>query len=91
MNKQFSINEKIDIKIHRSSEPNFDKACEVAYQHALGRFGCTDAGHLDNVKDSERSRSTVVVEFVGYRHYGGMGGQYCFYSFTAWVEQEKED
>ena len=31
------------------------------------------------------------IEFVSYKHYGGMVGQSMYYKFTAWVEQEKEE
>lgn len=89
---QYKIGEKIDITISRAGgEPNFDRACEQAYKQALMRFDCDDCGHLNNVKDSQRSMDTVVVEFKGYKHYGGMGGQSCCYTFQAWVTRNEDE
>ncbi len=83
---QYAAGEKVPIHISRQ-ESNFDRACEAAYKYALMRFHADDDGYLNNVKDSERSTDSVVVEFVSYRHTGGMGGQSFQYEFVAWVER----
>jgi len=87
---QYKIGERISIIVPRP-EPNFDRACDVAYRMALMRFGGDDCGHLNNVEDSERSTDSVEVEFKSYRHSGGMGGQAMVYTFEAWVERYEDE
>ena len=87
MKPQYSIGERIEVVVSRTTgEPNFDKACELAYRQSLSRFGCDDCGHLTNVEGSDRSKHSVIVEFKQYRHYGGMVGQTCEYVFESWVD-----
>lgn len=85
---QYEVGEKIDIYVSRQ-EPNFDRACDMAYKMALMRFDCDDCGHLNNVKDSDRSSDSVIVEFKSYRHSGSMVGQSVDYCFVAWVERHE--
>lgn len=62
-------------------EPNFDRACDDAYNRTVSIFGITDCGHSNRVKDWDRSSCCIRVVFVGYEHTGGMGGHECHYIF----------
>lgn len=83
--------EKI-IHIHKDSL-GFDFACQNAYQQALWKFGIDDCGHSEpqDGVDFPRSASALVVEFVGFKHSGGMGGQSMIYTFKAYLEMEEDD
>jgi hypothetical protein len=83
---RYKLAEKINILVDRQ-ECNFDRACDAAYQIALGRFDCDECGHINGVEDSCRSTDSIVVEFKSCRRSGGMGGQSILYIFEAWVER----
>lgn len=72
-------------------EVGFDRACEEAYRLALSVFGCDEDGHFRKLKGFPRSTSCLVVEFVKFRHGGGMGGQELTYEFEAWVESCEDE
>ena len=92
MTPRYKIGERIDVPVIRTSgEPNFDRACEMAYKMAIAMFGLTDDGHFSNVKDSDRSTVFIIVEFKRYRHCGGMCGQTCEYIFEAWVARDEDE
>ena len=85
----YEINEKISIPIERP-ESNFDRASDNAYRasdnayrFACMRFGLNDDGHITNVKNSQRSTDSIVVEFEKYTRYG----HNHLYVFSAWVER----
>lgn len=73
------------------TETGFDKACDTAYEYALGLFGVDDCGHLTKVPDSVRSTDTIVVQFDNYRHTGCMVGQEYVYTFTTWIERHEDE
>jgi hypothetical protein len=87
---RYQPGERVQIPINRL-DANFDRACDSAYHLALMMFGADEDGHLTNVKDSERSCDTIVVEFIGYRHSGSMAGQSHDYEFVAWVDRYEEE
>lgn len=81
---------EIEIEVPRS-ESNFDKACDYAYKVALIRYGIDDCGHSTKYDDMPRSSSSIVVEFVSYRHTGSMMGSNYIYKFKAWVDVFDEE
>jgi len=75
------------IRVTRSGEPNFDRACEEAYRRAVSEFGIDEFGYPAD-KRFDRSSSSLEVQFVQYTHTGSMGGQELVYEFYAWMEAE---
>lgn len=73
------------IRVTRSGEPNFDRACENAYSQAVSEFGIDESGHPADQR-FHRSSSSLKVQFVQYTHTGSMGGQELVYEFYAWME-----
>lgn len=88
--KSIKIRERKLIAVERQ-EANFDRACDAARSIAMGMFGCSYAGHLDNVEDSDRSTDWVVIEFLSYRNIASMGGESYIYEFFAYVDREDEE
>lgn len=88
--KTFETNEKVEIQVALFTDPNFDKACERAYDRAISIFGVNEDGHFENVPKAHRSDCSLVVEFVRYRHIGGMGGHEFLYEFAAWADAEED-
>jgi hypothetical protein len=86
----YQINECVDIIVSRE-EANFDRACDTAYRHALSQFQVDQDGHIKAVKDSERCRDSIEVQFVSYVLSGGMSGVSHTYMFQAWVSRCEED
>jgi hypothetical protein len=91
MSGLYEIGERVDIRVVRDSEANFDLACEQAYKMALDKFGCDDLGDLNNVIASDRAVDSVVVAFVSYVCVGNMLGQSHAYKFSAWVSRVDDD
>lgn len=85
----YEINEHIKIEVCRS-ESGFDSASDSAYAEACLKFGLNDCGYFEQVKDWNRSKGRIVVEFENYRHTGSMAGQTHEYNFVAWIEQDEE-
>ena len=84
--KKKTIGQNVSIQINRI-EGNFDRAMEEAYQQALYIFGCDSNGHLNNIKDSNRSTDSLIVEFKSYKKEGSMSGQNHTYEFISRVER----
>lgn len=73
------------IRVARSGEPNFDRACEEAYRRAVAEFEIDESGHPAD-KRFHRSNTSLKVRFTQYVHTGSMGGQELVYEFDAWME-----
>ncbi len=74
-----------EVIIHRS-EANFDKACELAYFHALKLFKVDEYGH-STLEGWERNCCSIDVEFVKY--IGNINNHNYF--FNAFVTKSIED
>lgn len=61
---RYRIGDKEEILVIGSGEPNFDRACDVAYEMAVERFGIDEDGYSSRVADWERSSCSVRVEFM---------------------------
>lgn len=68
----------------------FDRACDAAYQLALGKFGVGEDGYIANVVGGGEGCS-MVVEFVKYVRSGSMAGHSHEYTFEARVEEYDDD
>lgn len=75
------------IRVVRSGEPNFDRACEEAYRRAVMEFLIDESGHPADKRFS-RSSTSLKVQFIQYTHTGSMAGQELVYEFYAWIETD---
>ena len=84
--------QRVEFHVFRN-EANFDRACDEARTHANITFGCNEDGHLKNVTGSDRSKDSVVIEFVSYRVSVGMSGHCHQYRFSTFVDRyiDEED
>lgn len=64
------------------SESDFNRACDTAYQRAVGELQIDNDGHSP-IKGWSRSACVVRVVFQTYTHTGGMGGHEHVYTFEA--------
>lgn len=75
-----------DITITRF-EANFDRACDEAYRLAVSMFGINEDGHSERIKDWERSRCWIQLDFVSYIR---SGQEHC-YTFFATPKKSEDD
>jgi hypothetical protein len=75
------------IRVVRSGEPNFDRACEEAYNRAVSAFEIDEFGHSADER-FPRSSTALMVRFTQYVQTGSMGGQELVYEFDAWMETD---
>ena len=88
MTPQYKIGDRVKFAIDRT-EPDFDRACDVAAGRAASIFGADEDGYLTNVEGSERQTDSLHIEFVKYACAGGMSGWSYIYEFVTWVEREE--
>lgn len=85
--REYDVGERVAFQVPRCNmEPNFDRACEQAYVHAAELFGY-HCGHLEYVKNSERSTDCIAIEFKGYQAIGSTH----HYFFETWVERAEDE
>lgn len=81
----FQVQERVTVRVFRD-EPDFDRACDSAYQLALSKFGADRDGYLTAIDHPGRDL-TLVVKFKSYRKEGDMHGQTDIYEFDAWASK----
>ena len=80
-------NQEIPILV---SQSNFSikKAAKEAFSRACDKFGLTDSGNLENIKDSCRSSDRIIIVWQDFSINGGMNGVEYVHSFIAKVTME---
>ena len=87
-----AMKSKAERIIITDTRPDFDRACESAYMHAVSIWEIDDCGHSKKLPDFHRSSSSIHVKFVSYEQLGSMVGHSYTYVFETWMEKlEDED
>jgi len=76
------------ILLIHDSRPDFDRACERAFEQASTSFGIDDNGHsMKNEIKFDRSKDSISIEFLEYAASFGWGEREVIYKFAAWIER----
>lgn len=90
------ISEVKQIVIPRTSEANFDKACEAALRQSFSVFDIDEdchskSGFIKGGYKFERCSDSVVVEFKKLNMCAGYMGREFSYIFETWIERCEDE